>query len=69
LYSCCGAAGLVVFMLQYGLTFEDIVYLPLKKRVGKYKTAGDMPKVCSSVAAEAAAAQGVCCLMVEAANG
>uniref|UniRef100_A0A383W372 Sulfotransferase n=1 Tax=Tetradesmus obliquus TaxID=3088 RepID=A0A383W372_TETOB len=36
--------GLVVFMLQYGLTFEDIVYLPLKKRVGKYKTASDMPK-------------------------
>jgi hypothetical protein len=44
---CCNytAAGLVVFMLQYGLTFEDIVYLPLKKRVGKYKTASDMPKV------------------------
>ncbi|KAF6255123.1 hypothetical protein COO60DRAFT_250064 [Scenedesmus sp. NREL 46B-D3] len=36
--------GLVVFMLQYGLTFQDIVYLPLKKRVGKYKTASDMPK-------------------------
>jgi hypothetical protein len=50
---CCGctAAGLVVFMLQYGLTFEDIVYLPLKKRGGKYKTASDMPQVGCTAAA------------------
>jgi hypothetical protein len=31
-------------MLQYGLTFEDIAYLPSKVRTGKYKTAKDMPQ-------------------------
>jgi hypothetical protein len=41
-------------MLQYGLTFEDIVYLPLKRRVGKYKTASDMPKVRAASAADGA---------------
>lgn len=37
------SAGLVVFMLEYGLTYEDIAYLPSKVRTGKYKTAKDMP--------------------------
>lgn len=31
-------------MLQYGLTYEDIAYLPSKVRTGKYKTAKDMPQ-------------------------
>ncbi|WIA19512.1 hypothetical protein OEZ85_004123 [Tetradesmus obliquus] len=36
--------ALVIFMLQYGLTYEDIAYLPSKVRTGKYKTAKDMPQ-------------------------
>lgn len=31
-------------MLEYGLTYEDIAYLPSKVRTGKYKTAKDMPQ-------------------------
>lgn len=31
-------------MLEYGLTYEDIAYLPSKIRTGKYKTTKDMPK-------------------------
>lgn len=31
-------------MLEYGLTFEDIAYLPSKIRTGRYKSASDMPQ-------------------------
>lgn len=31
-------------MLLYGLSFEDIAYLPSKNKTGSYKTAADMPQ-------------------------
>lgn len=37
------AAALVLFMLQYGLRLQDIVYLPSKVRTGKYKPSDLMP--------------------------
>lgn len=35
--------SLVLFMLEFGLTYADIAYLPFKQRVGKYKSVNDMP--------------------------
>lgn len=41
-------AALVLFMLEYGLRFQDIVYLPSKVRTGKYKAAETMPSELNS---------------------
>eukprot|EP00775_Hariotina_reticulata_P002515 gene2515-2819_t len=45
--------SLVVFMLEFGLEWRDIVHLSSKVRTGRYKTAKDMPAAMNSYIEEA----------------